>query len=162
MIRKLVEIDKRWEAKIGRKTRVGVGINTGKAHVGNTGSLRKFKYGPLGNTVNLASRVQNATKQVKCGAIITENTRAQIGDDFGTRRLCQVKVINIPRPVELFELAVDPADEWREMATTYETALESFDQRDFRTAVERFGQFDSESTPTTGQHWCCYLASSQP
>ena len=38
---------------------VGIGINTGVARVGNMGSKRKFKYGPLGNTVNLASRMES-------------------------------------------------------------------------------------------------------
>ena len=44
---------------------LGIGINSGPASVGNTGSIHKFKYGPLGNTVNLASRVQGATKYLK-------------------------------------------------------------------------------------------------
>ena len=139
IVRGLVTIDERWEATIGQKTQVGIGINTGNAHVGNTGSQRKFKSGPLGNTVNLASRVQNATKMAKCGVIITEDTHAQIGDRFDTRRLCQVKVINIPHPVELFELAVDPMENWGQMAAMYATGLDSFDKCDFRTAVERLG-----------------------
>ena len=41
---------------------LGIGINTGLARVGNTGSRRKFKYGPLGDTVNVASRVQGASQ----------------------------------------------------------------------------------------------------
>jgi adenylate cyclase len=139
MVRELAKIDEQWETKVGQKTQVGIGINTGNAHVGNTGSQRKFKYGPLGNTVNLASRVQGATKMVKCAVMITENTHAQIGEESDTRRLCQVKVINIPHPVELFELAVDPAENWGQLAATYETALDCFHKCDYRTAVERLG-----------------------
>ena len=42
------------------EVRLGIGINTGIASVGDVGSRRKFKYGPIGNTVNLASRVQGS------------------------------------------------------------------------------------------------------
>ena len=49
-------------------------MNTGPAQVGNTGTARKFKYGPLGHTVNLASRVQGATKHFKSRMLITEGT----------------------------------------------------------------------------------------
>ncbi len=139
MVRELAKIDERWERKVGQKTQIGIGINTGNAHVGNTGSQRKFKYGPLGNTVNLASRIQSATKMVKCTVMITENTHAQIGDKFDTRRLCQARVIHIPHPVELFELAVEPTENWKQLAATYETALDCFHRGEFRTAVERLG-----------------------
>ena len=49
---------------------LGIGLNTGPARVGNTGSQYKFKYGPLGNTVNLASRVQGITKYVRCRLLV--------------------------------------------------------------------------------------------
>ena len=67
---------------------LGIGINTGPARVGNTGSRIKFKYGPLGTTVNLASRVQGATKYLKCRAVMTGATREAVDDDFYSRRLC--------------------------------------------------------------------------
>ena len=83
----------------------GIGINTGMARVGNMGSRHKFKYGPLGNTVNLASRVQGATKYLRSPILITGSTNRQIGEGFLVRRLCQVRVVNIVEPVELHELA---------------------------------------------------------
>src|SRR5262249_53518498 len=50
-----------WQPVVGSPLVLGVGVNSGMAQVGNTGSSRKFKYGPHGHTVNLASRVQDAT-----------------------------------------------------------------------------------------------------
>ena len=44
-------LDGRWQAVLGEPLRLGVGVNSGLAQVGNTGSTYKFKYGPLGNTV---------------------------------------------------------------------------------------------------------------
>ena len=60
---------------LGEPLNVGIGINSGAAQVGNIGSSLKFKYGALGNTVNLASRVQGATKHLKSRLLITGATR---------------------------------------------------------------------------------------
>jgi hypothetical protein len=46
--------------------------------------------GPLGNTVNLASRVQGATKYLQCRLLITGATWQSLDDRFATRRLCHV------------------------------------------------------------------------
>ena len=54
-----------WKDVIGEETTIGIGINTGPVSVGNTGTRRRFKYGPVGNTVNLASRIQGATKHLE-------------------------------------------------------------------------------------------------
>ena len=103
---------------------LGIGINTGPAQVGNTGSSRKFKYGPLGNTVNLASRVEGATKHLKVPVLITGSTRAELGDAFATRRLCQVRVVGIHGAVELYELHGETASpEWLADRDAYEKAL---------------------------------------
>ena len=90
---------------------LGIGINTGMARVGNTGSRRKFKYGPLGDTVNVASRVQGASKYFKSSLLITRATRDRLGPEFPLRRLGRARVVNIADPIELFELC--PADRAR-------------------------------------------------
>ncbi|MDF1753246.1 MAG: response regulator [Verrucomicrobiales bacterium] len=133
MLASLVELNKKWAPIVGADTEVGVGINSGSALVGNIGTHRKFKYGPLGTSVNLASRVQGATKYLKTPLLITGNTAAQLDSSFRTRRLCQVQVQNILEPVDLYEL-VDPniGPAWAEQATRYEKALELFEQYKLR------------------------------
>ena len=54
ILRSLPEVNKSWEPRLGEPVRLGIGINTGQAQVGNVGSRLKFKYGALGTTVNLA------------------------------------------------------------------------------------------------------------
>lgn len=144
MISRLHDVDEKWKDKISSTTEVSIGINTGGAHVGNIGSRRKFKYGPLGSTVNLGSRVQGATKKIRCDVILTKETLDRLQHAKGIRRLCQVEVVNIPDPVELYEMAVNPPDEWLEMAVNYETALTRFEQRDFTSAVELLGKYPGD------------------
>lgn len=107
----LPELDRRWQHFVQDKTAVGIGINTGIARVGNTGSHRKFKYGPLGHTVNLASRVQGANKYLGTSLLVTGETHRQLGSGFVSRRLCKARVLNIVDPVELFALCHPNSDE---------------------------------------------------
>jgi adenylate cyclase len=106
----LPALDQRWQSVLGEGVRVGVGINSGTAQVGNTGSQIKFKYGPLGNTVNLAARVRGLTKYLRCGVLVTAATHRDLGDGFLARRVVRARVVNIEAPVDLFEVerAGDP------------------------------------------------------
>ena len=131
----LEQLNKTWEPLVEAETCVGIGVNTGEALVGNIGTDRKFKYGPLGTTVNLASRVQGATKYLKTPILITGNTVAQLSEEFRTRRLCQVQVQNIAEPVELHELACpNETDDWARLARKYEEALSEFESNNLPAA----------------------------
>jgi adenylate cyclase len=113
------------------------------AQVGNTGSQHKFKYGPLGHTVNLASRVQGATKYLKCRLLITGATVAKLDDTFARRRLCRVRVRNIAAPVDLYELAPPERPGWREAVTEYEQALAEFERQQFPESALRLAALRS-------------------
>lgn len=149
MLERLPEISDKWLPEFGLPTRVGIGLNSGKAHVGNTGTARRRKYGPLGNTVNLASRVQGATKYVQTNLLITGNTHAALGAEMLTRRLCTVKVTNIEEPVDLFEVIPVEKLGWKELTESYERALASFENRQFRIAAAMLGNMLLEH-PTDG------------
>jgi len=135
MLAKLPDLAAKWKPILEEDFDVGIGINTGTARVGNTGTARKFKYGPLGNTVNLASRVQGVTKHFKARLIITGQTRAQIGESFDARRLGKVRVVNIAEPVELYELVPGDHPDWATVRQNYEEALDHFEAARFRPAA---------------------------
>lgn len=132
-------LNARWQAILGETMGVGIGVNTGLARVGNTGSRSKFKYGPLGDTVNTGSRVQGANKLFKTGILLTEATREALGPSFSVRRIGQVHLVGINEPVMIHELAA--ADEPRrdDLRTSYEAALARFEAQDFHDAVHRLG-----------------------
>jgi adenylate cyclase len=104
MMEALPALDDRWQVTLGEPIKVGVGVNSGTAQVGNTGSQIKFKYGPLGNTVNLASRVRGLTKYLRCGVLVTEATQRDLGEGFIGRRVVKARVVNIEAPVDLYEV----------------------------------------------------------
>ncbi len=135
MLRRIDPLRERWKEITPDRFGVGIGINTGMARVGNTGSKIKFKYGPLGNTVNLASRVQGITKKLGVEALITSSTVAAIGRDFDHRRLAVVKPLGFAETVGLHELKCDANAKWRDMAQRYESALDSFDSSNLTAAA---------------------------
>ena len=139
MRRALGRVNREWQSQVGVATEIGIGINTGNARVGNVGSQRKFKYGPLGNAVNLASRVQGATKHLRQSLLITGGTASQLNDEFSLRRLCKVKVVNIQKPVDIYEVLDNPAPEWQKLREQYELALSKFEQADFTAAAQALG-----------------------
>ena len=140
MIESMPALSARWQGPLGEPTAVGIGINTGIARVGNTGSRRKFKYGPLGDTVNVASRVQGASKYFRSSLLITQACRDRLGPQFQLRRLGQVRVVNISDPIELFELCPAGEPDVRQRATAYEEGLLAFESREFRKSSRILGR----------------------
>jgi adenylate cyclase len=135
MLAQLPKLNERWAPVLGGTMGFGIGLNTGLARVGNTGTQRKFKYGPLGNSVNLASRVQGATKYLKAPVLVTRATQTKLGGAVPARRLCAVRVVNIAELVDLYELAPVGRVGWASLAAGYEDALNRYERRDLDGAM---------------------------
>jgi adenylate cyclase len=141
MLERLPHLNARWQSTLRGPFDLGIGINSGPAHVGNTGSRSKFNYGPLGNTVNLASRVQHLTGELRCRLLITGATHAQFGADFATRRLGRFQLGDPSGPTELYELRAGDTPGWAEARAEYEKALALFEQGQFGPAAQTLGNW---------------------
>jgi adenylate cyclase len=128
MLDVLPDLNARWSDEVAAGLVLGIGINTGEALVGNTGSQRKFKYGPHGHTVNVASRIQDATKKLRLPLLITESTRACLPAEFFTRRIGRIVLPGVAQPVVAYELfGRRESPEWIHLRDTYEAALSLFE-----------------------------------
>jgi adenylate cyclase len=135
LLAELPRLSARWQECLGQPLVVGLGINSGVALVGNTGSRQKLKYGPFGHTVNLASRTEGATKHLGVLAVLTGATRALLGDEFAVRRLCRARLAGMREPVELYELhAGEAGGEWAHDRDVYEEALRLYEAGEWAAA----------------------------
>lgn len=129
----------RWVQDTSGPIHLGFGINTGPALVGNTGTQSKFKYGPLGHTVNLASRVEGATKHFRLPILITGSTWELVKARFSTRRIGKAILLGMQQPADLYELHAEnlpgnvsmQPETWMREREHYERALAHFEKRDF-------------------------------
>jgi adenylate cyclase len=81
---------------------LGIGVNTGMMNVGNMGSRFRMAYTVMGDTVNLASRLEGLTRQYGVDIIVGEDTRARLpGILF--RELDRVRVKGRSEPVTIYE-----------------------------------------------------------
>ncbi|MCL2211548.1 MAG: adenylate/guanylate cyclase domain-containing protein [Treponema sp.] len=119
-----------------------LGINTGDMVVGNMGTPNKMDYTIMGNAVNLAARLEGVNKQYDTGGIlISEYTRAHIGDEFILRPLSRVRVVGINTPLRLYELldiAQEAEPELSEMVKSWEQAFNFYENKDFLAAQNIF------------------------
>jgi adenylate cyclase len=135
MIERMPQLNERWQTQVGEPLVLGIGINTGIARVGNTGSYRKFKYGALGGPVNLASRVEGATKHWRVDLLATAATARLLSPEIHRRRLGTVRVVNIEESVDLFQIVGSPGPKWEHLRQEYEKALGDFEAGAFEKAA---------------------------
>lgn len=150
MQNELPAINSQWAEKLGGVVRLGIGLHTGKAQVGNSGSRRRLKYGPRGHAVNLTSRVEAATKVFGVPCLLTGATRAALNRLTPLRRVCRARLTGMTEAVELFELAAfSDHPTWLAQREKYEAALSLYEKRRIaeclaacRAIQEQFGTGD--------------------
>ena len=74
--------------------------------------LKRFDYTMLGDSVNLAARLEGVNKQFGTFTMISEETRKQMGDTYPVRELAKVEVVGRKEPVRVFEPMLE--DEYKQ------------------------------------------------
>jgi adenylate cyclase len=92
MLAAVERMNEEW-ANSGRPViKIGVGIHTGEATCGVVGAERRLEYTLIGDTVNLASRLESTTKELGVPILISEQTSKYLGDEYELRSFGEVRV----------------------------------------------------------------------
>ncbi len=143
----LTRMGPHFRERYGHELRMRIGLNSGPVAVGNMGSTRRFDYTALGDTMNLASRLEGACKAYGICLLAGPETRERAADGFAWREVDRLRVVGKREPVRVFELvgergALDAPSEGRLEA--FGRALEAYRSRDFGRALDLFRGGDGD------------------
>jgi adenylate cyclase len=103
MMEDLASVKDKWTEKGYPEIKIGIGINTGLMVVGNMGSVDRFDYTVMGDSVNLASRLEGLTKAYGAGIIVSEFTADKL-EGFILKDIDLVRVKGKDKPIRIYEL----------------------------------------------------------
>ena len=96
------------QGRVFSPLRIGIGLNTGEACVGNMGSSHRFDYSVIGDNVNIASRLEGQSKTYAVQIVIGEATAAEI-PHLPTLELDLLRVKGKVKAERIFTILPDPA-----------------------------------------------------
>lgn len=102
--KKVKEIKQRWITEGKPKIDIGVGINTGEAFIGNVGTTNRFEYTVIGDTVNIASRIEDYNKIYKTHILISENTYTKISQLVDVIKIREVSIKGKSKKINIYEV----------------------------------------------------------
>ena len=143
-----IELTKEGKPRVG----MGLGINTGPTLIGNIGSKDRFGYDVLGDSVSLTARLESQTKNYGVLIIISEFTKARIGDEYFTIELDTIAVKGKSIGVTIHTVFYNPditvAADWIMARDMHDGMLTYYRQQKWDDAIELcqelMGEFDGK------------------
>ena len=122
------KICRAWQPRLGWEPRIAIGVHTGSAMVGNMGSRLKMKYAARGVAVDLASRVERASKRIDVPMLVTQTTANRLPEGFLTQRVYRAQMVGMDHGVSLYSVRRSDQPGWPGLdSPTYSEALALFE-----------------------------------
>jgi len=146
MEKKIVELREKWSHEddkpdLVHHLRHRVGLNSGPMVTGNMGSEMRMNYTMMGDTVNVAARLESSAKLYGVYIHVAENTYKKVKDEFEWRTLDYVRVKGKKVPVHVYELLSEKGqldDETSKMLVIFHEGLELYSAQKWNDALKKF------------------------
>ena len=104
MLKKVEYLREKWLFEGKPKIEIGVGINTGEVFIGNIGTENRMEYTVIGDTVNLASRIESYNKVYKTNLLVSESTYSYIADIADVIKISEVQIRGKAKKMNIYEV----------------------------------------------------------
>lgn len=141
MLARLAELQPQWRTRGLPVLDIGIGINTGIASVGNMGSALRYGYTAMGDTVNLASRLEGLNKEYGTRILLSESTYMALhSGKLLTREIDLIRVKGKLLPVTIYEILgrKESTGAHVELVEMFSQAQAAYKRRDWRHARRAF------------------------
>jgi class 3 adenylate cyclase len=142
MQERLREMRAKWKSEGRPELKARIGLNTGSMIVGNMGSLTRFDYTVMGDSVNLASRLEGVNKQYSTDIMISQFTLELCKPDVVVREIDLIRVQGKTEPVTIYEVLARVNDglpeDMKSVVEHYSRGLEAYRRRVWETGIEEF------------------------
>lgn len=144
MQKRLAELRPKWKKEGKPELAARCGVNTGIVIVGNMGGKDRFDYTVIGDSVNLASRLEGANKQYGSKIMISDMTYQQVKGKVMVRELDLIQVKGKTEPVKVFELLgksdMPMTDAQKQSLELYHEGIKLYRERKWEEAIAYMGQ----------------------
>lgn len=148
-LKALEEINKNYEENSPLKIKIRIGINSGKAYVGEMGADDRNDYTALGSEVNKASILEQACKIYKTSCIISQSVKIALKKDYTIRLLDTISIEDtIKGAFNIYEVFKEgkPTQEEQIQIDSFEKALGFYYKKEFQKALDIFQKLENKNS----------------